>query len=194
MRPWMRREDRRVVAVLGFLHGVVHANILSIPIFLLAWQLEFGADEVTLGRLAAVAVRGRPPHHPGSGRAPAAPPRATPLRAPRSGPRFKPVSTPPLEPLVRVHPARLHVRGLRLPRWADVPPAIRGGRILRVGPRPRGHWTGRVRSTRGPPSLRAHLVRVIGGRGHDPRPPGGPPAGRRVHNRGAAFRISAVLA
>ena len=54
MRPWMRREDRRVVAVLGFLHGVVHANILSIPIFLLAWQLEFGADEVTLGLLAAV--------------------------------------------------------------------------------------------------------------------------------------------
>ncbi len=50
----MRREDRRVVAVLGFLHGVVHANILSIPIFLLAWQLEFGADEVTLGLLAAV--------------------------------------------------------------------------------------------------------------------------------------------
>src|SRR5256712_971279 len=53
MRPWMRREDRRVVAVLGFLHGVVHANILSIPIFLLAWQLEFGADDVTLGLLAA---------------------------------------------------------------------------------------------------------------------------------------------
>src|SRR5438094_2060631 len=54
MRPWMRREDRRVVAVFGFLHGVVHASILSIPIFLLAWQLEFGADEVTLGLLAAV--------------------------------------------------------------------------------------------------------------------------------------------
>src|SRR3989442_357600 len=53
MRPWMRREDRRVVAVLGFLHGVVHANILSIPIFLLAWKLEFGADDVTLGLLAA---------------------------------------------------------------------------------------------------------------------------------------------
>jgi len=54
MRPWMQREDRRVVAVLGFLHGVVHANILSIPIFLLAWQLEFGAPDVTLGLLAAV--------------------------------------------------------------------------------------------------------------------------------------------
>src|SRR6058998_1861119 len=53
MRPRMRREDRRVVAVLGFLHGVVHANILSIPVFLLAWKLEFGADDVTLGLLAA---------------------------------------------------------------------------------------------------------------------------------------------
>jgi len=53
MRPWMRREDRRVVAVLGFLHGVVHANILSIPIFLIAWKAEFGADDVTLGLLAA---------------------------------------------------------------------------------------------------------------------------------------------
>src|SRR2546422_4399789 len=50
----MRREDRRVVAVLGFLHGVVHANILSIPVFLLAWKTEFGADDVTLGLLAAV--------------------------------------------------------------------------------------------------------------------------------------------
>jgi len=49
----MRREDRRVVAVLGFLHGVVHANILSIPVFLLAWKMEFGADDVTLGLLAA---------------------------------------------------------------------------------------------------------------------------------------------
>src|SRR3989442_886049 len=53
MRPRMRREDRRVVAVLGFLHGVVHANILSIPVFLLAWKTEFGADDVTLGLLAA---------------------------------------------------------------------------------------------------------------------------------------------
>src|SRR3989442_7092325 len=49
----MRREDRRIVAVLGFLHGVVHANILSIPVFLLAWKSEFGADDVTLGLLAA---------------------------------------------------------------------------------------------------------------------------------------------
>src|SRR5881409_1942078 len=54
MRLRMWREDRRVVAVLGFLHGVVHANILSIPVFLLAWKTEFGADDVTLGLLAAV--------------------------------------------------------------------------------------------------------------------------------------------
>src|SRR2546428_969869 len=53
MRPRMRREDRRVVAALGYPHGVVHANSLSIPIFLLAWKLEFGADDVTLGLLAA---------------------------------------------------------------------------------------------------------------------------------------------
>ena len=37
----MRPEDRRVVALLGFLHGSVHANILSIPVFLLAWRSEF---------------------------------------------------------------------------------------------------------------------------------------------------------
>src|SRR2546421_11348260 len=54
MRLRMRREDRRVVAVLVFLHGVVHANILSIPVFLLAWKTEFGAADVTLGLLAAV--------------------------------------------------------------------------------------------------------------------------------------------
>jgi len=55
MRRRMRREDRRVVAVLGFLHGTVHANILSIPLFLLAWHVEFGADNLTLGLLAASA-------------------------------------------------------------------------------------------------------------------------------------------
>lgn len=55
MRRWMRREDRRVVAVLGFLHGAVHANILSIPVFLLTWRSEFRADNVTLGLLAAAA-------------------------------------------------------------------------------------------------------------------------------------------
>ncbi len=55
MRRRMRREDWRVVAVLGFLHGTVHANILSIPLFLLAWHVEFGADNLTLGLLAAAA-------------------------------------------------------------------------------------------------------------------------------------------
>src|SRR3989442_14086022 len=55
MRRRMRREDWRVVAVLGFLHGTVHANILSIPVFLLAWQPEFRADNLTLGLLAASA-------------------------------------------------------------------------------------------------------------------------------------------
>src|SRR5256885_15628531 len=55
MRRRMRREDRRVVAALGFLHGTVHANILSIPLFLLAWHVEFGADNLTLGLLAASA-------------------------------------------------------------------------------------------------------------------------------------------
>src|SRR5207245_11554158 len=131
---------------------------------------------------------------PDSRRAPPALRRATPRRAARPGPRLESLSTALMESPICVHPPRLHVRGLRLSRRAHVPPAFRGGRILRVGPRPRGHWTGRVRSTRGPPPLRAHLVRVIGGRGHDPRPPGGPSVGRRVHNRGAAFRIPAVLA
>src|SRR5438552_2797025 len=53
MRPRMWREDRRVVVYLGLLPGVVHSNILSIPVFLLAWKAEFGADDVTLGLLAA---------------------------------------------------------------------------------------------------------------------------------------------
>ncbi|HKW43781.1 MAG TPA: MFS transporter [Thermoplasmata archaeon] len=51
----MRREDRRVVGILGFLHGAVHANILAIPVFLnLAWGAAFGADTLTLGVLAAI--------------------------------------------------------------------------------------------------------------------------------------------
>ena len=51
----MRREDRRVVALLGFLHGVVHANILAIPVFLnFAWRDEFHADPLTLGLLFAI--------------------------------------------------------------------------------------------------------------------------------------------
>src|SRR5688572_9001911 len=51
----MRREDRAVVAQLGFLHGVVHANILAIPVLLVAWGTDFQADDVTLGLLAAIA-------------------------------------------------------------------------------------------------------------------------------------------
>jgi MFS family permease len=51
----MRREDRAVVARLGFLHGIVHANLLAIPVFLLAWRTDFQADDVTLGLLAAIA-------------------------------------------------------------------------------------------------------------------------------------------
>src|SRR2546427_787623 len=46
MRPWMRREDRRVVAVLGFLPGLGPPDILSIPIFLLAWPLGMGRHGV----------------------------------------------------------------------------------------------------------------------------------------------------
>ncbi len=54
----MRREDRKVVALLAFLHGAVHANVLAIPVFLLAWRSEFQADDVTLGFLAAIAYGG----------------------------------------------------------------------------------------------------------------------------------------
>src|SRR5436853_330574 len=51
----MRREDRKVVALLGFLHGVVHANILAIPVFLnFAWRDDFHADPLTLGLLFAI--------------------------------------------------------------------------------------------------------------------------------------------
>jgi MFS family permease len=58
MAARMRPEDRAIVAPLGFLHGVVHANLLAIPVFLLAWRTEFGADDVTLGLLAATAYGG----------------------------------------------------------------------------------------------------------------------------------------
>src|SRR5256712_7176206 len=54
----MRREDRRVVALLAFFHGAVHANVLAIPVFLLAWRNEFRADDVTLGMLASIAYAG----------------------------------------------------------------------------------------------------------------------------------------
>jgi MFS family permease len=50
----VRPEDRAVVAPLAFLHGTVHANLLAVPVFLnLAWRLEFRADDVTIGLLAA---------------------------------------------------------------------------------------------------------------------------------------------
>ena len=50
----VRREDRAVVAPLAFLHGAVHANLLAVPVFLnVAWRVEFQADDVTIGLLAA---------------------------------------------------------------------------------------------------------------------------------------------
>lgn len=52
----MQADERRNVAVAGFLHGVVHANILAIPVFLaFPWRTEFRADDATLGLLAASA-------------------------------------------------------------------------------------------------------------------------------------------
>ncbi len=55
----MRPEERRNVALLAFIHGLVHSNILAIPVFLsLAWREEFQADDLTLGLLAATAYVG----------------------------------------------------------------------------------------------------------------------------------------
>ncbi len=52
----MRPEERRTVAVAGYLHGLSHGNILAIPVFLaLAWSREFTVDPATLGLLAATA-------------------------------------------------------------------------------------------------------------------------------------------
>jgi MFS family permease len=52
----MRPQDRKVVALLGFFHGVVHANILAIPVFLnFAWGAAFNAEPFTLGLLFAIA-------------------------------------------------------------------------------------------------------------------------------------------
>jgi MFS family permease len=43
-----------MVAPLAFLHGTVHANLLAVPVFLnVAWSLEFRADPLTIGLLAA---------------------------------------------------------------------------------------------------------------------------------------------
>lgn len=52
----MDAGERRVVGVAALLHGIVHANILSIPVFLeRAWRIEFTQDDATLGLLAATA-------------------------------------------------------------------------------------------------------------------------------------------
>lgn len=50
----MRPGDRQIVGVTGYLHGLSHATILSIPVFLTEWS-EFSSDPGTLGLLAAVA-------------------------------------------------------------------------------------------------------------------------------------------
>jgi len=52
-------EARRAVGVLAFIHGLVHGNILSIPVFLaLAWSGEFHLDPISQGGLAALAYVG----------------------------------------------------------------------------------------------------------------------------------------
>jgi len=56
IRPPVDPDARRSVALLSLIHGLVHGNILAIPIFLsLAWREEFHADDLTLGLLAATA-------------------------------------------------------------------------------------------------------------------------------------------
>src|SRR5438034_995424 len=48
----MRREDRKVVALLGILHVVVHANILAIPVSLnFARRSDCHADSLAIGPL-----------------------------------------------------------------------------------------------------------------------------------------------
>jgi len=48
--------ERRAVATLAFIHGLVHGNVLAIPVFLaFAWRGEFGLDPVAAGALASVA-------------------------------------------------------------------------------------------------------------------------------------------
>ncbi len=52
----MRPDERLSVSVTAFIHGLVHGNLLAIPVFLdRAWRSEFAVDDVTLGVLAAVA-------------------------------------------------------------------------------------------------------------------------------------------
>src|SRR3989454_1934620 len=112
-----------------------------------------------VGDRLVLAVRGRPPGHPESGRAPPALRPATPRRAARPGPRPPPLSPAPMESPLCGPPPRLHVRGLSPYKRARRPPPFRGGRILRVGPPPRGPRAGRVPATPGPPPLRAPFVR-----------------------------------
>jgi MFS family permease len=52
----VKAEERRTVAVAGYLHGLSHGNVLAIPVFLsLAWSQEFTSDLTILGLLAAMA-------------------------------------------------------------------------------------------------------------------------------------------
>lgn len=52
----MQPDERRVVRVAALLHGLVHGNILAIPVLLdRAWRTEFAADDVTVGLVAAAA-------------------------------------------------------------------------------------------------------------------------------------------
>ncbi|MGQ0796939.1 MAG: MFS transporter [Methanobacteriota archaeon] len=52
----MDAAERRVVGVASLLHGIVHANVLAIPVFLeRAWRVEFTRDDATLGLVAATA-------------------------------------------------------------------------------------------------------------------------------------------
>jgi MFS family permease len=52
----VRSKERRAVGTLAFIHGLVHGNILAIPVFLaFAWREEFSLDPVSMGGLAAVA-------------------------------------------------------------------------------------------------------------------------------------------
>src|SRR5207249_4046231 len=206
----MRREDRRVVAVLGFLHGVVHSNILSIPVFLLAWKVEFGADDVTIGLLAAAGygfygvaavpfgfleARGRVPGSAG-------PPRRYPPRGPTlagrglppSGRSARPASRAP-HPLVWVHPACLHVRGFRVPRRPHVPPptSIHRGALLCPRPRARRRRAGRLGDAGRPPPTGPPPVRTVCRDGRHSPLLGGPARGDPVHRRGVGVRLPPLL-
>src|SRR2546428_230697 len=135
MRPWMRRGGRGRGAGLAVPPGGGRREPRDCR--------GPGVRRGHVGDRLVLAVRGRPPGHPESGRAPPALRRTTPRRAARPGPRLEPLSTALMESPICVHPPRLHVRGLRLFKPGHVPPPVRGGRILRVGPCPPGPWTGR---------------------------------------------------